>query len=135
MGRDDVIEKVENLTEEAKETITETASEVMETVSETAETIVENIAETVIDTVGDLVTEPEGEKSDISVVKNTEIPLADISEPINPSKVEEELKSLNRHGEDEILLMVQKSEKEKSSILDLTEDLGQSEEDDKDLFP
>merc|ERR1712227_148835 len=132
---DDVIEKVENLTEEAKETITETASEVMETVSETAETIVENIAETVIDTVGDLVTEPEGEKSDIPVIENTEIPLADISEPINPSKVEEELKSLNRHGEDEILLMVQKSEKGKTSILDLTEDLGQSEEDDKELFP
>merc|ERR1712227_897118 len=124
---DDVIEKVENLTEEAKETITETASEFIQTAPQTAETIVENIAETVIDTVGELVTEPEGEK--------TEIPVADISEPINPSKVEEELKSLNRHWEDEILLMVQKSEKEKSSILDLTEDLGQSEEDDKELFP
>jgi len=57
------------------------------------------------------------------------------NDAVNPSDVEKELVKLKRHGAEETLITVVGMNKQEKTKLELIDDLGQSEEDDKDLFP
>ena len=58
----------------------------------------------------------------------------ELPEPVNPSVVEVELSEKTRHGDDEVLIKIG-SNPENEVKIEIEEDLGQSEEGDKDMFP
>ena len=60
---------------------------------------------------------------------------ADDSSPVNPSEVEKELVELKRHDAEESIVTLSHSTEPTQNALEIDEDLGQSEEEDKELFP
>jgi len=81
--------------------------------------------------VGSLFT-PSEEKEDVLVEENE--PVTN-EEPVNPTEVELELKNAKRHGQEEQYIPLPPCKENCDEIASISEDLGQSEEEDKDLFP
>ena len=73
------------------------------------------------------------ESAELLVEKPTDIVPIE-PEMVNPSEVELELASAKRHGEDEVLVTIS-DQSELSSKIEIEIDEGQSEEEDKDMFP
>lgn len=75
----------------------------------------------------------------VEMLSETDEPVSEaepdfIPDPINPSIVEVELATKKRHCADEVLLTLDPSSPH-HTLIEIEEDLGQSEESDKDMFP
>jgi len=80
------------------------------------------------------------EESIITVVSQSDEPtrteLDDaVDESVNPSEVEKELVELKRHDAEESIVTLSQSNEPTLNALQIDEDLGQSEDEDKELFP
>merc|ERR1712130_645408 len=80
------------------------------------------------------------EESIVTVVSQSDEPtraeLDDaVDESVNPSEVEKELVELKRHDAEESIVTLSQSNEPTLNALQIDEDLGQSEDEDKELFP
>ncbi|CBY36240.1 unnamed protein product [Oikopleura dioica] len=83
--------------------------------------------------VGSLFTSSSEEKEDVIFEDNADEPVT--NEAVNPTEVELELKNAKRHAQEEQYIPLPPCKENCDEVASISEDLGQSEEEDKDLFP